>query len=107
MTRIVVCLLLVAAAGAAPAAGPAYWDSPERIAFTDGELRGAGLDASGSLVPGLAAETVLADSELQAVCKIVLKDREVLASLDPFGKIPEFKYCAARIEPAVSDAVSW
>ena len=28
---------------------------------------------------------VLADSELQAVCKIVLKDREVLASLDPFG----------------------
>jgi DNA end-binding protein Ku len=30
-------------------------------------------------------KTVLADSELQAVCKIVLKDREVLASLDPFG----------------------
>ncbi len=28
---------------------------------------------------------VLADSELQAVCKIVLKDREHLASLDPFG----------------------
>jgi formate dehydrogenase major subunit len=22
-------------------------------------------------------------------------------ALDPFGKIPEFKYCAARIEPAV------
>ena len=21
-------------------------------------------------------------------------------ALDPFGKIPEFKYCAARIEPA-------
>ncbi len=31
-------------------------------------------------------KTVLADSQLQAVCKIVLKDREVLASLDPFGK---------------------
>ena len=30
-------------------------------------------------------KTVLADSELQAVCKIVLKDRELLASLDPFG----------------------
>jgi DNA end-binding protein Ku len=29
--------------------------------------------------------TVLADSELQAVCKIVLKDREQLAALDPFG----------------------
>ncbi|MEX1345648.1 MAG: Ku protein [Candidatus Limnocylindrales bacterium] len=28
---------------------------------------------------------VLADSDLQAICKIVLKDREVLASLDPFG----------------------
>ena len=28
---------------------------------------------------------VLADSELQAVCKIVLKDRELLAALDPFG----------------------
>ena len=30
-------------------------------------------------------KSVLAESELQAVCKIVLKDREVLASLDPFG----------------------
>jgi DNA end-binding protein Ku len=30
-------------------------------------------------------KTVLAESELQAVCKIVLKDREVLAALDPFG----------------------
>jgi DNA end-binding protein Ku len=30
--------------------------------------------------------SVLADSELQAVCKIVLKDREQLAALDPFGK---------------------
>jgi DNA end-binding protein Ku len=29
--------------------------------------------------------TVLADSELQAVCKIVLKDREQLAALDPYG----------------------
>jgi DNA end-binding protein Ku len=29
--------------------------------------------------------TVLAESELQAVCKIVLKDREQLAALDPFG----------------------
>ena len=30
-------------------------------------------------------KSVLADSELQAVCKIVLKDREQLAALDPFG----------------------
>ena len=30
-------------------------------------------------------KTVLADSQLQAVCKIVLKDREQLAALDPFG----------------------
>jgi len=30
-------------------------------------------------------KTVLADSGLQAVCKIVLKDRELLAALDPFG----------------------
>lgn len=29
--------------------------------------------------------SVLAESELQAVCKIVLKDREQLAALDPFG----------------------
>jgi DNA end-binding protein Ku len=28
---------------------------------------------------------VLAESELQAVCKIVLKDREQLAAIDPFG----------------------
>jgi DNA end-binding protein Ku len=31
-------------------------------------------------------KTVLAERELQAVCKIVLKDREQLASLDPFGR---------------------
>lgn len=31
-------------------------------------------------------KTVLAESELQAVCKIVLKDREQLAALDPFGQ---------------------
>ena len=30
-------------------------------------------------------KTVLAESQLQAVCKIVLKDRELLAALDPFG----------------------
>ncbi len=30
-------------------------------------------------------KSVLAESELQAVCKIVLKDREQLAALDPFG----------------------
>lgn len=30
-------------------------------------------------------KTVLADSGLQAICKIVLKDREQLAALDPFG----------------------
>ncbi|MFV2062810.1 MAG: Ku protein [Chloroflexota bacterium] len=30
-------------------------------------------------------KTVLAESELQAICKIVLKDREQLAALDPFG----------------------
>jgi DNA end-binding protein Ku len=30
-------------------------------------------------------KTVLAESELQAVCKIVLKDRELRAALDPFG----------------------
>lgn len=29
--------------------------------------------------------TVLRESELQAVCKIVLRDRELLAALDPFG----------------------
>jgi DNA end-binding protein Ku len=30
-------------------------------------------------------KTVLADSQLQAICKIVLRDRELLAALDPFG----------------------
>ena len=30
-------------------------------------------------------KTVLAEQELQAICKIVLKDREQLAVLDPFG----------------------
>jgi len=30
-------------------------------------------------------KTVLQESDLQAVCKIVLKDREQLAALDPFG----------------------
>ena len=26
--------------------------------------------------------------------------------LDPFGKIPEFKYCAARVEPAPTHAAA-
>jgi formate dehydrogenase major subunit len=26
-------------------------------------------------------------------------------SLDPFGKIPEFKFCAARVEPAPGDTL--
>jgi DNA end-binding protein Ku len=30
-------------------------------------------------------KAVLADSQLQAICKIVIKDREQLAALDPFG----------------------
>ncbi len=30
-------------------------------------------------------KTVLAEQELQAICKIVLKDREQLAALDPYG----------------------
>jgi DNA end-binding protein Ku len=30
-------------------------------------------------------KTVLADADLQAICKIALKDREQLAALDPFG----------------------
>jgi DNA end-binding protein Ku len=30
-------------------------------------------------------KTVLAEEELQAICKIVLKDREQLAALDPYG----------------------
>ena len=25
-------------------------------------------------------------------------------ALDPFGKIPEFKFCAARVEPAPAQA---
>ncbi len=25
------------------------------------------------------------------------------AALDPFGKIPEFKFCAAKVEPAGSE----
>ena len=26
--------------------------------------------------------------------------------LDPYGKIPEFKYCAARLEPMAADAAA-
>ena len=26
--------------------------------------------------------------------------------LDPFGKIPEFKFCAAKVEPAAADAAA-
>lgn len=33
----------------------------------------------------LLLKEVLADRELQAICKIVLKDRELLAALDPYG----------------------
>lgn len=63
MTRpmiLILCLL----ATAAGAAGPAYWDSPQDVPFTDGELAGAALAGDGSLVAGFGANTVLADSSL-------------------------------------------
>lgn len=63
MTRILATGLLLLAP-LAMAAGPAFWDSPQDVPFTDGELAGAGLSARGSLVPGFVAETVLADSSL-------------------------------------------
>ncbi|MBD3222794.1 hypothetical protein GF314_16325 [bacterium] len=63
MTRVLVTLIL-ALPVAAMAAGPAFWDSPQDVPFTDGDLDGAGLDARGALVPGFTAEGVLADSSL-------------------------------------------
>jgi len=62
--RLMPVVLILIGAGVAAAAGPVFWDSPERIAFTDGEFEGAGLDLDGSLVAGLAADVVLADSSL-------------------------------------------
>ena len=32
--------------------------------------------------------------------------QDIAPQLDPFGKIPEFKFCAARLEPASSAAVA-
>jgi hypothetical protein len=60
----VAMILLVSAPATVLAAGPQFWDSPARIPFTEGELDGAGLDAGGSLVPGLQATPVLSDSSL-------------------------------------------
>ncbi len=57
-------LAVLAPAVGAVAAGPVFWDQPQDVSFADGELRGAGLDAQGRLVPGLTAEVVLADSSL-------------------------------------------
>ena len=67
MMRIVVRLSVLWGAilpAAALAAGPLFWDSPAKIPFGDGELQGAGIDAGGSLVPGLMAASVLSDSSL-------------------------------------------
>jgi len=44
----------------ARAAGPVFWDYPERQPFADLELQGAALDAHGRLVPGLAADEIIA-----------------------------------------------
>lgn len=67
MKRSVACLHLLLALvvpAASLGSGPAFWDSPSKIPFIEGELHGAALDPGGSLVPGLAASTVLSDSSL-------------------------------------------
>ncbi|MDY0108675.1 MAG: hypothetical protein RBT60_01900 [Candidatus Krumholzibacteria bacterium] len=69
MIRVLACVRSCLLAGivfplAASAAGPMFWDSPAKVPFGDGELQGAALDPDGSLVPGLAVTTMLADSNL-------------------------------------------
>ncbi|MFO7654745.1 MAG: hypothetical protein R6X25_13130 [Candidatus Krumholzibacteriia bacterium] len=53
-------LLAIAIAPAAMAAGPVYWDYPERQGFGDAELEGAALDRHDRLIPGLYARELLA-----------------------------------------------
>jgi len=64
MTVLRLSPLLLLLALPVRAAGPAYWDFPEQIPLTDCDLQGAALDEHGRLVPGLAAESFLADSSL-------------------------------------------
>jgi len=87
MSRLATILSILCTASCAGAAGPAFWDSPARVPFTDGELAGAGLDAGGSLVPGLVAETVLADSSLVLWSVVADGDEAVFAGSGHEGRL--------------------
>jgi formate dehydrogenase major subunit len=57
-------------------------------------------------------EVRVSHRETSGSCFIPFHFREAAANLltideiDPFGKIPEFKFCAVRVEPAVVTAAS-
>jgi len=87
MNRITVTLILMTLASLATAAGPAFWDSPEIIAFTDGELEGAAIDPNGSLVPGLMATPLLADSSLVFWSVAAADDGTVFAASGHEGRV--------------------
>jgi formate dehydrogenase major subunit len=54
----------------------------------------------------IALEVKVSHAEARGNCFIPFHFREAAANLltideiDPFGKIPEFKFCAVRVEPA-------
>ena len=54
--------------------------------------------ADGSLQPGLV---FIPFCYAEAAANILTNPQ-----LDPFGKIPEFKYCAAKVEPVPSKAAA-
>jgi formate dehydrogenase major subunit len=78
-------------------------------ALSPGELARLGIDAGGKIRietrRGAVICTARADSDVpRGMVFVPFAYREAAANLmtdprlDPFGKIPEFKYCAARVQ---------
>lgn len=77
MTHLRIAVLLIGLVHTTLAAGPTYWDSPGANPFAEGEFDGAALDERGRLVPGLAAEVVMADSSLVLWTAVVADNGDV------------------------------
>lgn len=87
MIRCCVVVMFLLASIPAGAAGPAYWDSPQDVPFTDGSWEGAALDARGGLVPGFAATEMLADSSLVLWSVAVDADGDAWAGSGHDGRV--------------------
>ena len=85
----------------------------ENLKYGDNRC-GSGWKLSASISPRLVAKLAVKVShrESRGNCFIPFHFREAAANLltideiDPFGKIPEFKFCAVRIDPATGSELA-